>query len=89
MPRKRDWKRDRDRLADANQQERELKNRIHAYEQETVLPLRARIAELERDNTRLKRTTERLERLERLYRDAWVSGIRLAGALLATGKGDE
>lgn len=81
--------RKRDRVADAHQVERELKNRIHAYDQETVLPLRSRIAGLETENKRLQRIVDRLTRLERSYRAAWEAGVKLSAALLASGKDDE
>ena len=79
----------RDRRADAHQSAREIKNRIHQYEQETVLPLRAQIAQLERDNKAMSARLQRSERLEALYNEALSVSVRLASTLLATGKDSE
>lgn len=75
-----------DPLADANQDLRDLRNKLHAIDQETVLPLRARIAELEHENARLTQRVTKLDDLHRLYREAWESMVRLSNAILATGK---
>lgn len=76
----------RNAVADANQRNRDLANKLHALDQEIVLPLRARVAELERENQHLAGKLKRLERLEHLYRDASKSALRLVNELLDGGK---
>lgn len=79
-------RRDRVAVADANQEARLLRNRIHQYDQEVVLPLRAQIAELQKANAALTRKVARLTDLEARYHDVWRAGIRLTSSLLASGK---
>jgi prefoldin subunit 5 len=79
-------RRRRDPVADAHQQLRELRNKLHGMEQETVLPLRSQIAQLQRDNADLTSRLGRLQSLHQLYRDAWESMVKLSHGLLASGK---
>ena len=77
----------RRQVADANQVIRDLRNQIHSHEQQVVLPLRARIAELERANALLALRVDRAEGLHKLYRDAWESMVRLTNATLPLASG--
>jgi hypothetical protein len=79
-------RRRRDPVADAHQQVRDLRNKLHGFEQESVLPLRSQIAQLQRDNADLENRLTRLKEQQRLYRDAWEAMVRLTNGLLASGK---
>ena len=83
----------RSRLAAAHQTMATLRNRLHAIEQEVTLPLRQRIAELERDKgtltDRMNRAEARVGRLSTLcaaYEQAVDAFVRLAAERLASGK---
>lgn len=73
----------RDRVADANQQVRDLRNKLHQVEQTTILPLRGRIAELELDNRLLTSKLDHAQRMSGLYQKAWASMLDLVQALSA------
>ena len=77
----------RDRIADANQQVRELRNKLHAIDHEVVLPLRTRIAELERDSRVLTAKCHQLERMHDLYRKSWEAMLELFHAITTVAGG--
>jgi hypothetical protein len=76
----------RDPIADANQTIRDLRNQLHNYDAQVAIPLRTKVAELERANAQLALRVERAEGLHGLYRDAWEASIRLFNGVLASGK---
>jgi hypothetical protein len=76
----------RDPVADANQRVRDLSNKLFGFDQEVALPLRTRVAGLERQVAELSAKAERQERLIVAYREHWESHVRLVAAQLASGK---
>ncbi len=78
-------RRRRDPIADAHQQVRALRNKIHSLEQEMVAPLRLQVANLQRDYESLQHQLGADQELLRLYRAAWESTLRLISGL-ASGK---
>lgn len=76
----------RNALADANERIRSVRNSLYQVEQEVVLPLRNRVAELERDNAVLTKQAERASRTAQIYRDAVQAHVNLLVELLASGK---
>lgn len=71
----------RNLLAEAHQANRDLKNRIHEYESDVVLPLRSEIAALKQRVTALTLDKERTATLLSAYSDATRSLLRLFHAL--------
>jgi len=76
----------RNPLHDANQRVRDLSIKLHNFESDVVLPLRAELAAARANETKLAAKVAHLERLEAAYRHAWEAQVRLAAAQLASGK---
>jgi len=75
-------------LAAANQRTRDVRNELFKLEQETVVPLRAKIAELERANARLIKAVSDREHERDVYKDAWRANTELMRLLLDSTPGD-
>jgi len=75
--------RKRDRVADANQHVRDLRNKLHEIEQTTILPLRAEVAGLQQDKRLLTKRAENAERMMDLYRKSWEAMLNLQHALVS------
>lgn len=71
---------------DAAQFDREMRNRLHDYEQRVVIPLRIQLAETERDLGVHKVLVAKLEGDLATHRQATEALIRLCMLSLDTGK---
>ena len=76
----------RNPLAQANQNNRDLRNRLHRFDQEVALPLRSEVAQLKLDLERLQSKVSGLQRLNEAYRQDWTAAVRLEYERLASGK---
>lgn len=79
-------RRDEAKRGDAAQFERELRNRLHDYEQKVVIPLRVQIAEMDRELASQRRLVATLEGSLATHRQATEALIRLCMLSLDTGK---